>query len=210
MPKRRAIVIGGSLGGLLAANMLHSIGWHVDDIKLETANWYDVATVAATSHTRSGRQDGKYFYRVRTAFPAGPITIPSPWSNVISTSVANVPVPVAKADLIVESLTVTSKKGSGNPHLTLTAKIRNRGDAGAAASVTEFLLDGATVLGTVATPAIAAGGAIEVTIQWKPEGLNGEHSVKVTADRSGAVAESDENNNAVSRSWTFQNGKLQY
>jgi 2-polyprenyl-6-methoxyphenol hydroxylase-like FAD-dependent oxidoreductase len=30
MPKRRAIVIGGSLGGLLAANMLHSIGWHVD------------------------------------------------------------------------------------------------------------------------------------------------------------------------------------
>jgi 2-polyprenyl-6-methoxyphenol hydroxylase-like FAD-dependent oxidoreductase len=30
MPKRRAIVIGGSLGGLLAANMLHSIGWQVD------------------------------------------------------------------------------------------------------------------------------------------------------------------------------------
>jgi 2-polyprenyl-6-methoxyphenol hydroxylase-like FAD-dependent oxidoreductase len=27
---RRAIVIGGSLGGLLAANMLHSIGWQVD------------------------------------------------------------------------------------------------------------------------------------------------------------------------------------
>jgi 2-polyprenyl-6-methoxyphenol hydroxylase-like FAD-dependent oxidoreductase len=27
---RRAIVIGGSLGGLLAANMLHSIGWRVD------------------------------------------------------------------------------------------------------------------------------------------------------------------------------------
>ena len=28
--RRRAIVIGGSLGGLLAANMLRSIGWHVD------------------------------------------------------------------------------------------------------------------------------------------------------------------------------------
>jgi 2-polyprenyl-6-methoxyphenol hydroxylase-like FAD-dependent oxidoreductase len=28
--QRRAIVIGGSLGGLLAANMLHSIGWQVD------------------------------------------------------------------------------------------------------------------------------------------------------------------------------------
>jgi 2-polyprenyl-6-methoxyphenol hydroxylase-like FAD-dependent oxidoreductase len=30
MARRRAIVIGGSLGGLLAANMLHSIGWQVD------------------------------------------------------------------------------------------------------------------------------------------------------------------------------------
>lgn len=30
MPQRRAIVIGGSLGGLLAANTLHSIGWQVD------------------------------------------------------------------------------------------------------------------------------------------------------------------------------------
>ena len=30
MSKRRAIVIGGSLGGLLAANMLRSIGWKVD------------------------------------------------------------------------------------------------------------------------------------------------------------------------------------
>jgi 2-polyprenyl-6-methoxyphenol hydroxylase-like FAD-dependent oxidoreductase len=27
---RRAIVIGGSLGGLFAANLLHAIGWHVD------------------------------------------------------------------------------------------------------------------------------------------------------------------------------------
>ena len=25
-----ALVIGGSLGGLFAANMLHAIGWHVD------------------------------------------------------------------------------------------------------------------------------------------------------------------------------------
>src|SRR5688500_1090545 len=30
MQERRAIVIGGSLGGLLAANMLRSIGWRVD------------------------------------------------------------------------------------------------------------------------------------------------------------------------------------
>src|SRR5688572_22963026 len=30
MQERRAIVIGGSLGGLLAANMLRAIGWRVD------------------------------------------------------------------------------------------------------------------------------------------------------------------------------------
>ena len=28
--QRRALVIGGSLGGLFAANLLHAIGWHVD------------------------------------------------------------------------------------------------------------------------------------------------------------------------------------
>src|SRR3954471_12914579 len=30
MPARRAIVVGGSLGGLFAANMLHRSGWQVD------------------------------------------------------------------------------------------------------------------------------------------------------------------------------------
>jgi 2-polyprenyl-6-methoxyphenol hydroxylase-like FAD-dependent oxidoreductase len=30
MSKPRALVIGGSLGGLFAANLLHVIGWHVD------------------------------------------------------------------------------------------------------------------------------------------------------------------------------------
>ena len=28
--QQRAVVIGGSLGGLFAANLLHAIGWHVD------------------------------------------------------------------------------------------------------------------------------------------------------------------------------------
>jgi 2-polyprenyl-6-methoxyphenol hydroxylase-like FAD-dependent oxidoreductase len=28
--KRRALIIGGSLGGLFAANLLHQIGWDVD------------------------------------------------------------------------------------------------------------------------------------------------------------------------------------
>ena len=28
--QRRALVIGGFLGGLFAANMLHALGWHVE------------------------------------------------------------------------------------------------------------------------------------------------------------------------------------
>ncbi|MEO7727845.1 MAG: FAD binding domain-containing protein [Burkholderiales bacterium] len=30
MSKKRALIIGGSLGGLFAANLLHAIGWHVE------------------------------------------------------------------------------------------------------------------------------------------------------------------------------------
>ncbi|MDB5810749.1 MAG: monooxygenase FAD-binding [Betaproteobacteria bacterium] len=30
MSKQRALIVGGSLGGLFAANMLHAIGWHVE------------------------------------------------------------------------------------------------------------------------------------------------------------------------------------
>ena len=30
MPQRRALIIGGSLGGLFAAHLLRAVGWDVD------------------------------------------------------------------------------------------------------------------------------------------------------------------------------------
>ena len=63
------------------------IGWWVDDVRVETADWYDLAEVEGTSHTRSGLDDGTYHYRVRTRFPGSPVLVDSPWSNVVSTEV---------------------------------------------------------------------------------------------------------------------------
>ena len=67
------------------------VGWWVDDIQIDTANWTDIATGhPGTSFVRSGLEDGTYHYRVRTAYDTGSVLIDSPWSNVITTDVERV------------------------------------------------------------------------------------------------------------------------
>jgi M6 family metalloprotease-like protein len=65
------------------------LGWYVDDIKIETSNFTDVATNTGLAATRSNRPKGTYCYRVKTRYPAGPVTIDSPWSNVVKLVVNN-------------------------------------------------------------------------------------------------------------------------
>jgi M6 family metalloprotease-like protein len=67
------------------------VGWFVDDVQIDTANWTDIAVdLEGTSFVRSGLTDGTYHYRVRTAYAAGSVSIDSPWSNVITTDVVRV------------------------------------------------------------------------------------------------------------------------
>jgi hypothetical protein len=182
------------------------MGWYVDDIRIESANWYDLATTAGTTFTRNGATTGTYHYRVRTRFGAGAAGLPSPWSNIVSTQVVYTPPPPKKADLVVASIRAKNNKGSAAGRISVTAVIANTGDASAPAS--KIVVDGGTVLGTIDTPSLAPNGSIEVTVQWDSKGLDGQHTIAVTADDANAAAESNESNNSNSTTVTLKNGKL--
>ncbi len=183
------------------------LGWYVDDIRIESANWYDVGSTSSTSFTRQGATTGTYHYRVRTRFPAGPVGVPSPWSNVISTNVVYEP-PVAKPDLVVASITAKNNKGRSAGRVTVTALIANTGDAGAPASKTKFVLNGSTVLAVVDTPALASHGWVEVSFQWETQSLKGDHTITVTSDDTNSADESNESNNGNSATFTLKGGKV--
>jgi hypothetical protein len=91
----------------------------------------------------------------------------------------------------------------------ITATVKNAGDADATASKTEFLLDGTIVLGLADTPAIAAGASTNVSVMnWDTRAVKGDHTIRVTADRTSLVAESNENNNTATLIVTVQGNKV--
>jgi len=183
------------------------LGWYVDDIRLETANWYNVGTTPGTSFTRSGLSTGVYNYRVRTSFPAGPATVPSPWSNTVTTRVEKAVEPAKVADLVVSSIRAINSKGSAANRVTVTATVSNIGNASAGASTTRFL-NGSTLLGAIATPMLAPGGSVEVTVQWDTRGLKDAQTITVTADSAAAVTESNEDNNDRSATYIVKGGRI--
>ena len=80
--------------------------------------------------------------------------------------------------------------------VTLTATIKNQGEAIAKASKTELLLDGKTVLGLVNTLTLPAGASVTVSVNWNTANVQkGQHTIKATADKTNVVAESKEGNN---------------
>ncbi len=182
-------------------------GWYVDDVKVETANWYTVASPADPAYQRTGLSTGKYFYRVRTNYPAGPVGVPSPWSNTVTTNVTAAP-PAKKSDLVVANIRAANGKSQGSRYISVTAVVGNIGEAGAGTSRTKFVLDGTTVLATIDTPMLAIGGSVEVTVQWDAKGLSGNHSITVMADDANTVDESNESNNSLAAQYSLKNGRL--
>jgi hypothetical protein len=121
----------------------------------------------------------------------------------------HMPVIVERApDLVVADATATNNRPRDGERVTVTATVANTGDADAAASTTEFLLDGETILGTVDTPAIPAGGNATVSVGWDTRGANGEHTIRITADSGGGVNESAEDNNVGTLTVTVRGNKV--
>lgn len=183
------------------------MGWYVDDIRIESANWNDLATTPATTFTREGLTTGTYHYRVQTTFGDGVAGVPSPWSNIVTARVEYDP-PQPQPDLVVASIRAHNNRGAAAERVTVTAVIRNDGDATSGNSSTRFILDGSSVIGVIATPPIAPGGTVEVTVQWDTRGVKDAHTITVTADETSAVAESDESNNSASATFVLKGGKV--
>ncbi len=64
------------------------IGWWVDDVGIDTANWTDLSVTTNTSFVRSDLEDGHYYYRVRSSHSTGGINVPTNWSNIVEADVA--------------------------------------------------------------------------------------------------------------------------
>jgi PKD repeat protein len=98
-------------------------------------------------------------------------------------------------DLVVSRLTTNPAQPSHGATVTVTATVNNQGTANAGTSQTEFLLDGKTRIALVSTSALAPGASVQVSANWTNV-KKGKHTIKATADRTNAVHESNENNNA--------------
>jgi len=62
-------------------------GWYIDNVAVTNSNWVDVTTTAQSPHAFADHANGSFCYRAQTRFPAGPTTIASPWSNVVTVDV---------------------------------------------------------------------------------------------------------------------------
>jgi hypothetical protein len=116
--------------------------------------------------------------------------------------------PPAQPDLVVSNITSTNHKANQGDKVTIIATIKNQGNAPAVASATRFVLDGATVLGTVATGALGQNGDTTVSVQWDTRSVKGQHAIAVTADALTAVLESNENNNSGTYTFEVQGNKV--
>lgn len=183
-------------------------GWFVDNIAVDSVGWSDVAAVDGTSLRLEGRASGTYCYRVRTSYEVDGALVEGPFSNVVTVLVDGT-APVARPDLVVTGIQASSERVRQGEKVTVTATVANRGNADAGASATEILLDGSQSLGVVETPPVAAGGSTTVSVFWDTRSVKGEHTIRATADSAGAVAESDETNNAGTLTVTVQGNKVQ-
>jgi hypothetical protein len=176
-------------------------GWYVDDIKVVTEDWTQIAEVSGTTtgYTVNKATPGIFFYRVAALYT--PFAL-GPYSNVASAEAKPAP------DLVVSNIEAKSAKGREGEKVTVTATVRNIGVTNAGASKTEFLLDGATVLGLVDTPAIPAGGSAQVSVLWDTRNVKGTHTIRATADKTNLVEEDSETNNAGTLTVTVQGNKV--
>jgi PKD repeat protein len=111
-------------------------------------------------------------------------------------------------DLIVSALTASNNQAPQGSKVTLTATIKNQGNASAGASQTQFLLDGKTQIALVNTAGLAPGASVKVSTTWLTASVpKGSHTITATADKSNQVTESDETNNSKSITITIQGNK---
>jgi hypothetical protein len=121
------------------------------------------------------------------------------------------PVVVAEPlpDLVVSAIVASRERPRASEPVTITATISNEGEGGAAASHTQFVIEELGELGIVATPSLAAGESVQVSVEWDTRGLNGEHVIRVTADVHDEVVEEEEENNSATLTVTIRGNRVE-
>ncbi|WP_330294537.1 CARDB domain-containing protein [Streptomyces sp. NBC_00503] len=89
--------------------------------------------------------------------------------------------------------------------VSFTVAVHNRGTAGVASGTVTRLVAGATTLNGP-TPAIAAGETVNVPVNGTWTAVGGGATLTATADGTGLVAETNENNNSYSRALVVGRG----
>ncbi|MEU4405682.1 CARDB domain-containing protein [Streptosporangium sp. NPDC023963] len=120
----------------------------------------------------------------------------APGGQVAEFQVIGVPAP--NPDLTVTNLSWTPASPSEAGAITLSATVRNAGNAASPADSVNLNLDG-TLAGTVAVPALAAGATATVTHNIGTRG-EGSYTVSARVDADNTVFEQNEGNNTLTAS----------
>jgi uncharacterized repeat protein (TIGR01451 family) len=102
-------------------------------------------------------------------------------------------------DLVITEISLSPPEPSLGNEVTITAAIKNQGDANAKSTLMTCYLDD-TILSTRTVETLDAGITATVAFTWTATG--GSHTIKAIADVNEALAESDENNNSSTYSLT--------
>ncbi|MBA2275820.1 MAG: immune inhibitor A [Chloroflexi bacterium] len=152
------------------------------------------ATGQVVTHTYPN--PGQYIARLRVTDGGGLTDV---------TTIQVVVVATTAPDLKVSKVTFQNLSTPNGRRVRVTATIRNVGNAAAGASQTHFR-HASQFIGLKATPAIPAGGSVQVKANWDARGLSGRHHVDITADHGKVVGESNEGNNRKTKGVDLKNG----
>ena len=167
--------------------------------------------ITATSFTDSGLTNGTpYFYKVAAVNSAGT----SAQSTEISATPTGGTGP-GLPDLVVSSLTWTPTSPNAGDHVVFTAVVTNQGTAATPAGTilgVGFYLDGntggANVWEDTDTTSLAPGASVTLTATGGTAGVNywiataGAHTVTAWVDDVNRIAESNENNNKLTQTFS--------
>ncbi|MEV0624064.1 CARDB domain-containing protein, partial [Nonomuraea sp. NPDC050404] len=121
---------------------------------------------------------------------------------------APTPLVVAEApgpDLQVLGVTASPPNPAVGTRVTFTVAVKNRGTSTTGATTTTRVTVGGTTLNTETAP-IAAGATVNVAITGGWTATSGGATITATADATGAVTETDEDNNTFSQPITVGRG----
>ncbi|TQS28367.1 CARDB domain-containing protein [Microbispora sp. KK1-11] len=119
-------------------------------------------------------------------------------NNLLNASSSLVVAQAPGPDLQVLGVTPNPRNPAAGTPVTFTVSVKNRGTtATGATTVTRVAVGGTTLNGS--TPSIAAGATVSVAVSGSWTAADGGATITATADATGVVAETNENNNTFSQ-----------